>query len=127
MDYIVAFPNRELLEALCAFADHLATLPDPRDPRGVRHALPVLLATLLVALTGGATGGCRHEDDLKELRLYAIDRGGCGEEEHRIPPLSPTRTSSTLTLAHACTWKHNPRARPRPAGLCGHVVRRQHG
>ena len=32
------------------------TLPDPRDPRGVRHALPVLLATLLVALAGGANG-----------------------------------------------------------------------
>ena len=54
MDYIVACPDPELLEALCAFADHLATLPDPRDPRGVRHALPVLLATLLVALAGGA-------------------------------------------------------------------------
>jgi len=54
MEYIVACPDPELLEALCAFADHLATLPDPRDPRGVRHALPVLLATLLVALAGGA-------------------------------------------------------------------------
>ncbi len=54
MQYIVACPDPELLEALCAFADHLATLPDPRDPRGVRHALPVLLATLLVALAGGA-------------------------------------------------------------------------
>ena len=56
MAYIVACPDRELLEALCAFADHLATLPDPRDPRGVRHALPVLLATRLVALAGGANG-----------------------------------------------------------------------
>lgn len=47
-------PDPELLDALCAFADHLATLPDPRDPRGVHHDLPVLLATLLVALAGGA-------------------------------------------------------------------------
>ncbi|MXZ24693.1 MAG: ISAs1 family transposase [Caldilineaceae bacterium SB0665_bin_21] len=54
MDSIVARPDPELLEALCAFADHRATLPDPRDPRGVRHVLPVLLATLLVALAGGA-------------------------------------------------------------------------
>ena len=46
MDYIIACPNRELLAALCAFADHLATLP---APRGVRQA------TLLVALAGGAT------------------------------------------------------------------------
>ncbi len=36
MEYIVACPDPERLAALCAFADHLATLPDPRDPRGVR-------------------------------------------------------------------------------------------
>ena len=41
--------------ALRAFADQLAPLPDPRDPRGVRHALSVLLATLLVALAGVPT------------------------------------------------------------------------
>ena len=56
MEYIVACPDPKLLEALCALAEHLATLPDPRDPRGVRHVLPVLLATLLVALAGGANG-----------------------------------------------------------------------
>ena len=54
MEYIVACPDPELLAALRAFAALLATLPDPRDPRGVRHALPVLLGTLLVALAGGA-------------------------------------------------------------------------
>ena len=56
MHYIVACPNPELLAALCTFADHRATRPDPRDPRGVRHALPVLLATLPGALAGGANG-----------------------------------------------------------------------
>ena len=56
MDYIVARPDPELLKALCALADHLATLS---DPRGVRHALPVLLVTLLVALAGGATAWLR--------------------------------------------------------------------
>ncbi len=54
MDYIVACHDPELLQALCTFADQLAPLSDPRDPRGVRHALPVLLGTLLVALAGGA-------------------------------------------------------------------------
>ena len=54
MDSIVACPDPERLEALCAFADHLATLTDPRDRRGLCHPLPVLLATLLVALAGGA-------------------------------------------------------------------------
>ena len=40
-----------LLKALCAFADELSHLP---DPRGVRDPLAVLLGTLLVALAGGA-------------------------------------------------------------------------
>ena len=40
-----------LLKALCAFADTLAHLP---DPRGVRYPLAVLLGTLPVALAGGA-------------------------------------------------------------------------
>ncbi|MCY3658050.1 MAG: transposase family protein [Caldilineaceae bacterium] len=52
MEYIVACPDPELLATLCAFTDQLATRPDPRDPRGVRHALPVLLSTLLLALAG---------------------------------------------------------------------------
>ncbi len=54
MAYIVACSDPALLAALCAFADRLQSLPDPRDRRGVRHPLCVLLATLLVALAGGA-------------------------------------------------------------------------
>ena len=54
MEYIVACHDPALLAALRAFAAALAPLPDPRHPRGVRHAQPVLLATLLVALAGGA-------------------------------------------------------------------------
>ncbi|MCY4521696.1 MAG: transposase family protein [Caldilineaceae bacterium] len=49
-------PRPQAPGALCAFADHLATRTGPRDPRGVRHALPVLLATRRVALAGGANG-----------------------------------------------------------------------
>ena len=54
MEYIVACHDPALLAALRAFAAALALLPDPRDRRGVRHSLPVLLATLIVALAGGA-------------------------------------------------------------------------
>ena len=54
MEYIVACHDPTLLAALRAFAAALALLPDPRDRRGVRHPLPVLLATLIVALAGGA-------------------------------------------------------------------------
>ena len=49
MDYIVAAP--ELLGLCAPSPTKLVTLP---DPRGVHHALPVLPATLLAALAGGA-------------------------------------------------------------------------
>ena len=32
----------------------LASVPDPRDPRGVRHPLPVLLAVAITAVLAGA-------------------------------------------------------------------------
>ena len=66
MTYIVACPDPELLAALRAFADLLATLTDPRDPRGVRHDLCVLLGTLLVALAGGA-------DSMAAVAAFAHD------------------------------------------------------
>ncbi|RNI16939.1 transposase family protein [Flexivirga caeni] len=31
-----------------------ATVPDPRDPRGVRHALPVVLTVAAAAVLAGA-------------------------------------------------------------------------
>ncbi|MYA05791.1 MAG: ISAs1 family transposase [Caldilineaceae bacterium SB0664_bin_22] len=54
MEYIVACQDPKLLEVLCAFADRLALLPDPRDRRGVRYPQAVLLGTLLVALAVAA-------------------------------------------------------------------------
>ncbi len=62
----VPFTNPALREALCAFADELARLPDPRDPRGVRYPLAVLLGTLLVALAGGA-------DTLAAVAEFTVD------------------------------------------------------
>ncbi len=50
----IPFTDPALLKALCVFADALDHLPDPRDPRGVRSPLAVLLGTLLVAVAGGA-------------------------------------------------------------------------
>ncbi|MYC63533.1 MAG: ISAs1 family transposase [Caldilineaceae bacterium SB0661_bin_34] len=54
MEYIVACQDPKLLEVLCAFADRLALLPDPRDRRGVRYPQAVLLGTLLVGLAVAA-------------------------------------------------------------------------
>ena len=66
MEYIVACQDPKRLEALCAFADRLATLPDRRDRRGVRYPQAVLLGTLLVALAGGA-------DNMAAVAAFAHD------------------------------------------------------
>ena len=84
MTYIVACPDPELLAALRAFAALLATLP---DPRGVRHPLPVLLGTLLVALDGGATAWPRWPPS----RTTTEPGSGCGCPWARPrPPATPT-------------------------------------
>ena len=94
MDYIVACSDPELRAALCAFADRLASLPDPRDPRGVRHPLPVLLATLLVALAGGANGmvavAAFTHDHRAWFRLWL--------------PLGDTAPSATPTCGWCTGW-----------------------
>jgi predicted transposase YbfD/YdcC len=47
--------ERALLAEQCpSLAGHLARLPDPRDPRGVRHTLTSLLLTAVAAVLAGA-------------------------------------------------------------------------
>ena len=104
MPYIVACPDPERLATLGAFADHLATQPEPRDPRGVRHPLPVLLATLLVALDGGANSmaavAAFTHDHRAWFRLWL-------PWETPLPPETPT-----------CAWSGGwPRRRAMKAAL----------
>jgi predicted transposase YbfD/YdcC len=51
----LAVDDREALAArIPALVAHLAWVPDPRDPRGVRHSLVSLLATAVAATIAGA-------------------------------------------------------------------------
>jgi hypothetical protein len=44
-----------VLAGQCAgLAEHLARVPDPRNPRGVRHTLTSLLLTAIAAVLAGA-------------------------------------------------------------------------
>ena len=106
MDYIVACHDPELLQALCTFADQLAPLSDPRDPRGVRHALPVLLATLLVALAGGANSlaavAAFTHDHQAWFRLWlplgrnTPSRDTCLRLVHRLDPETAVKAALLL-------------------------------
>ena len=55
-----------------------------------------------------AAGGCLQEGDLKELRLYALEKGWLGVAVIREPPRIPTQASSPLALVHASMWKNRP-------------------
>jgi hypothetical protein len=47
--------RRALLAGQCpSLAGHLARVPDPRDPRGVRHTLTSLLLAAVAAVLAGA-------------------------------------------------------------------------
>jgi hypothetical protein len=47
--------DRALLASKCpGLAEHLAQVPDPRDPRGVRHTLTSLLLGAIAAMLAGA-------------------------------------------------------------------------
>lgn len=42
-------------QEILGLLERLTTVPDPRDPRGVRHALVVVLALTACAVLAGAT------------------------------------------------------------------------
>ncbi|MFC7014349.1 transposase family protein [Streptomyces viridiviolaceus] len=44
-----------MAEEVPGLLERLAEVPDPRDPRGVRHALVVVLALTACAVLAGAT------------------------------------------------------------------------
>jgi predicted transposase YbfD/YdcC len=57
LEYLAELPagNRDLLAGRCpSLAEYLAQIPDPRDPRGVRHTLTSLLLAAVAAVLAGA-------------------------------------------------------------------------
>lgn len=89
MEYIVACQDPKLLEVLCAFADRLALLPDPRDRRGVRYPQAVLLGTLL-ALAGGA-------DNMAAVAAFTRDHRAWFRQWLPLGATGPTASAP-------CTW-----------------------
>ena len=57
-----------------ALLERLAEVPDPRDPRGVRHALVVMLALTACAVLAGATsllavGEWITDDEIRRIKV----------------------------------------------------------
>ncbi|WP_225854372.1 transposase family protein [Micromonospora sp. ALFpr18c] len=60
----------------------LSTVPDPRDPRGVRYPLSALLAVAVCAVLAGASSFAAITDWLHDLDEQARDRLGF---DHGVP------------------------------------------
>ncbi|MFE7778731.1 transposase family protein [Streptomyces sp. NPDC057445] len=104
-----------LPEEIPGLLERLAEVPDPRDPRGVRHALVVVLALTACAVLAGAASAPapgqwwpatlarqwhrrhrrkRHSHTAEGLeRLQLADRHGGAGEGNGKRPTSPTPTS----------------------------------
>ncbi|MEU2134587.1 ISAs1 family transposase [Streptomyces sp. NPDC018352] len=61
-------------------------MPDPRDPRGVRHALVVVLALAACAVLAGATSLLAVGEWIADAPPYVLERVGV-----RVDPLFPKR------------------------------------
>ncbi|MFJ4617631.1 transposase family protein [Streptomyces sp. NPDC088812] len=64
----------------------LAEAPDPRDPRGVRHALVAVLALTACVVLAGATSVLAVSEWIADAPPHILERLGI-----RLAPLSPKR------------------------------------
>ncbi|MEV0743455.1 ISAs1 family transposase [Streptomyces sp. NPDC050549] len=72
--------------------ERLAEVPDPRDPRGVRHALAVVLALTACAVLAGATSLLAVDEWITDAPLHVLEQVGV-----RPDPLLPRRSAPAET------------------------------
>jgi predicted transposase YbfD/YdcC len=74
-------------EEVPGLLEHLAQVPDPRDPRGVRHALVVVLALTACAVLAGATSLLAVGEWIADAPVQLLEQVGAG-----IDPVMPHRS-----------------------------------
>ena len=74
--------------AVLSLAEALAQVPDPRDPRGVRHPLVAILSLAVVAILAGHHGP-------QAIAKFARDRGAAlGVVLSRVPPAAAPQVTA---------------------------------
>lgn len=73
-------------EKVSGLLERLAEVPDPRDPRGVRHRLAVVLALTACAVLAGATSLLAVGEWIADAPEYVLEQIGTGPD-----PLLPRR------------------------------------
>jgi len=74
-------------EEVPGLLERLARVPDPRDPRGVRHSLVVVLALAACAVLAGATSLLAVGEWIADAPPHVLERVGV-----RLDPLFPRRS-----------------------------------
>ncbi|MDH6222117.1 transposase family protein [Streptomyces pseudovenezuelae] len=74
-------------EEVPGLLERLAQVPDPRDPRGVRHALVVVLALSACAVLAGATSILAVGEWITDAPPHVLEHVGV-----RLDPLFPKRS-----------------------------------
>lgn len=88
--------NNDLGASLREFLDIFRGLPDPRDPRGLRHDLVFILAASTVATMAGATGFRALADQITDLPVSMLKAFGARwnwfHRKHDTPSASTIRS-----------------------------------
>lgn len=94
---------REQLEAapeeVPGLLERLAQVPDPRDPRGVRHALVVVLALTACAVLAGATSLLAVGEWIADAPVHVLEQVGLRPDPLLPKRLLPAETTVRRLLA----------------------------
>lgn len=74
-------------------------IPDPRDPRGVRHGLAVVLALTACAVLAGATSLLAVGEWIADAPTHVLDRLGVRDDPLLPRRLLPAETTVRRLLA----------------------------
>jgi hypothetical protein len=83
LDQLREYPGA-IPEEVPGLLERLAEVPDPRDPRGIRHALGVVLALTACAVVSGATSLLAVSEWIADAPAQVLHRLGV-----RPDPLQP--------------------------------------
>jgi predicted transposase YbfD/YdcC len=117
-------------EEIPGLLKQLTEVPDPRDPRGVRHALAVVLALTACAVLAGATSLLAVSEWIADAPPQVLDMLGVGPDPFVPRRLRPAESTVRRLLArldgdaldravgHWLAGRH-PKAKETAAGLRG--------
>lgn len=98
LDQLREYP-RVVPEEVPGLLERLAEVPDPRDPRGLRHTLAVVLALTACAVLAGATSLLAVGEWIADTPAHVLEQIGVGPDPALPKRVLPTETTVRRLLA----------------------------